>query len=524
MKTKSRENSPKHWLSFILFAAAIAPPHVFAGPSEAESSSEIRIAEALSDSFRRAVEMARPSIVTIQAVNQETKSDATGLIVDSNGGILTSHHAVEDAEAVFVVLADGRRFPVSEIRSDAWSDLALLRIEDAGELTEARMGGSDAVDIGDWVISAGNSFGLGFSASPGIVSATQRELADHNFPLLQTTAPSNPGSSGGPVLNLRGEVVGICEGGYSVRGGFDGVSFAIPVDVAKFVIRELAKNGTVRWPYLGIYFDTLAPDVAEGLGHPASQGGVILTNVITDSPASRAGLQIGDVITLFDGKPVAGAGSLISALWRAEISEQTKVTILRGNEQLDLSVQLGILPTTIKTQQEESENGVADDPAEVYRAPQVGLSVTKLPSEGSADAISPPRHGVLVQGVAAQSAAHYSGIHPGTVISHVGTQAISDLNEFKKVMKNRSGEAATVLLVQCTICGDHFFAIPPKPPSLPDSSSQQKREELLHSHQRPEPHLLGTPLPRASREIAPPPIKTAPSGAASSHSFHANWR
>ena len=468
-------------LSLTLLVVIVTPVDVPAGPPDPEPSSERGVAEALSESFRHAVEVARPSIVTVRTVDRRPESDeapeayrtgnATGVIVDRSGSVLTSHHAVSDTEVAFVVLADGREFPVTEIRSDARSDLALLRIRDAGDLPEARLGESESVEVGDWVIAAGDSFGLGFSANPGTVSAKQRELDGEELLLLQTNAPSNPGNSGGPLLNLKGEVVGICEGGYSVQGGFDGVSFAVPVDAAKFVVRELTENGTVRWPYLGVHFETLSPDVAGELGCPAGQTGAVVTRVVPDTPAARADFRVGDVITLFAGEQVRDAAGLISALQRSAAGESVEVASLRNGSTSKRQVRLGVLPRSDEAEQRERDE-VADDPAESYDEHDLGLSVTDLPGEDSPENKFPPDlRGVLINRVESRSAARYLGVHPGSVITHVGTEPVRDLAAFKTIMGKRPEGEGAVVLIWCDDCGEHFYAIRPSQARLPDRIS-----------------------------------------------------
>ena len=472
---------PSRRLSLTLLAVVVTPAYVPAGPPDPEPPSDIRVAEALSAAFRHAVQVARPSIVTVRTVDRRPESDeapeayrtgnATGVIVDGSGGVLTSHHAVADAEVAFVELADGREFPVTEIRSDARSDLALLRIRDAGELPEARLGESESVEVGDWVIAAGDSFGLGFSANPGTVSAKQRELAGEEVLLLQTNAPSNPGNSGGPLLNLRGEVVGICEGGYSVQGGFDGVSFAVPIDVAKFVARELAEHGVVRWPYLGVHFETLSPDVAQELGCPAEQTGAVVTRVVPGTPAAEAGFRVGDVITLFAGEEIRDAAELISAIERSPAGEPVDVAALRDGATAKRQVRLGVLPRSDETEQRQPAEAV-DDPAESYNDRKLGLSVTNLPAEEPAERNFPPDlQGVLINRVESRSAARYLGVHPGTVITHVGSEPVRNLDGFKTIMDKRPEGEGAVVLIWCDDCGEHFFALRPAFARLPDRVS-----------------------------------------------------
>lgn len=459
---------PFKWRSpcFLLVLVIGAPIPAVAAPPESERSTDIQFAEAQSRSFRHAIKTARPSIVTVRTVERQPASEqapeayrpgnGTGVIVDRTGGILTNFHAVVDAEVVSVVLADGREFPATEIRGDAWSDLALIRIDDAGELPEARLGESENAELGDWVIAAGDSFGLGFSANPGTISAMQRELAGKNLLLLQTNAPTNPGNSGGPLLNLRGEVIGICEGGYSVQGGFDGVSFAIPIDVAKFVVQELATNKTVRWPYLGIHFETLSPSVAHELGYRAGQTGAIVTRVDANAPAARAGLQVGDIVTFFASDSIADAAGLVALIQRTRVGESVEVTLLRDHATMTCPVMVETFPETPEFAHSDSHGKVGNELTESDEQEAFGMSVTDLPDKFK---LPPDVQGVFIKQVESGSAARYMGVHPNSVITHIGAQPVRDLDAFKAILKNRGDSQGVALLIWCGDCGEHFFAI-----------------------------------------------------------------
>lgn len=433
-------------------------------------------ARALSNSFRRAIGAARPSIVSIRTVGRWRDAEAaaegfrsgyaTGLVVERSGGVLTSYHAVADVDAVFVTLPDGRELPASEIRLDPWSDLALVRVRDAGELAEARWADSDAVEVGDWVIAAGNSFGLGFSANPGTVSGKNREMAEANLLLLQTNAPSNPGNSGGPLLNLRGEVVGISEGAYSVEGGFDGVAFAIPSAAARFVARELAENGQVRWPYLGVSFETLSPNVAAGLGLPAGLSGAIVSGVVADGPAAKAGLRVGDVITECGGREIRDAAGFIAAIQTAEIGRDFMLEAWREGSATERRVRPGVIsrnerPRAATDPGEEPEQGGPVEPkGEVFVDSPLGIAVSDLPEDR--DGVTRELSGVLVTDVKPNTPAHYLRVHPGTVVTHVGLDPVSNVADFRRRSLARPDGTGAVLLVSCADCGDHFFALRPE--------------------------------------------------------------
>ena len=472
------------FISILLIGPANPELGAFADPPEHKQTEEIQVAESLSRSFRHAMKLAQPSVVSIRTVSAEPKQreklggyeygDATGVVVDRTGGILTNWHVIKDAEAVFVQLADGREFPATKIQSDAWSDLALVRITGAGELPEARLGNSDQIELGDWVVAAGNSFGLGVSMNPGTVSAKLRKIADTNVLLLQTNAATNPGASGGPLLNLRGEVVGINEGAYSMHGGFDGIGFAIPVNVAKFVVKELAANGFVRWPYLGISCETLSRDVARKLGMPVGLEGVILTHVDGSTPAAEAGLQVGDVMTLFGGKPIRNETEIHLEVERAPLNRPVEIGLMRNGTLIKRSVQLQGKKMVDSVERADSQStrepvrNVSNIHSEVYSEKQFGLSVMDLPARRLLGSdFEQDLEGVYVTGVQPRSAACFRGVEPGTVIMRVGTEPVRNLGEFKLAMRKESPKEDILLLVYCPCCGSRFIVLNSHPPLLP---------------------------------------------------------
>jgi serine protease Do len=231
---------------------------------------------------------------------QGSACSGTGVIIDERGYIVTCHHVVTGADAVFVKLEDGRRFVAKAINSDPFTDLAVLRIEGAGHLTVATLAPSDKLDVGDWVVSVGTPYGLANSVSAGIVSAVDREIPEvPRTRLIQTDAASNPGNSGGDLINLKGELIGITEGSYGASEAFQGITFAIPSDVVKDVVHKLIEHGEVRRAYLGCHTESLTPDIAVCVGLTNTQG-VIVTKVAADAPAVHAGIQSGDVLLRFD--------------------------------------------------------------------------------------------------------------------------------------------------------------------------------------------------------------------------------
>lgn len=434
------------------------------------------VARALSDAFRHAFAVIRPSVVTIRTVGKRDwadpadaaaggggPGDASGLVVEGSGGVLTSYHAVADADAIFVGLPDGREVPATEVRLDPRSDLALVRFRGGGDLPEARWADPGDVEVGDWVLAAGNAFGLGITANPGTLSDEGRAVAGSRVPLLQTNAPSNPGNSGGPVVNMKGQVVGVSEGAFSAEGGSAGIALAIPADTARFVAAELRDHGRVRWPYLGLGFETAKPDVLAALRQPAGLKGAMVTGVAAGAPAARAGLLVGDVVTRCGGRPVGDAPALLAAIQGAAVGEPLPVEAVRNGRAVRREVRPELLPNSETPTATTAPPPDSPDRAEAegrFTDAELGVTVADLPDDPKdlTDGVS----GVLVTAVTPGSPAQYLGVHPGGVVTHVGSDAVPDVESFKQRSLARPAGAGAVLLVRCPVCGDHFLALRPE--------------------------------------------------------------
>jgi serine protease Do len=312
----------------------------------------------LSLSFRAAADRVVPSVVAIQSTIASEDSEpmdrlfgrdrreggtalGSGVIIDSSGLILTNRHVVAHGALVIVQLNDGRRFRVTNVRADSSSDLAVVEVKPDKPLPVARLGNSDLMEIGDWVIAVGNPFGLTETVTAGIVSAKDRGLGiSTRDAFLQTDAAINPGNSGGPLVNLRGEVIGINTAISSTTGGFQGVGFAIPVNSVRWVAQQLIETGHVRRAYLGVAIRELTPPLATQLDVDRSLKGVVVTGVEDDSPGAEAGLKPGDVIVAFQGEPIHTARQLQTKVERSETSHTSDITIVRAGEEQQLKVAL----------------------------------------------------------------------------------------------------------------------------------------------------------------------------------------
>lgn len=339
-------------------------------PEHTEQQKEaIASAEVVSRSFREASRLVLPSVVTIQRTapgrsggpsddaslddflnrffgdmetlpNRRQVSLGSGVIIDKTGIILTNAHVVGNGQGTIVVrLHDGRKFEAVDVKTDPKTDLAVLRIRGAGHLPAASLGNSDNLQIGDWVIAVGNPFGLSETVTAGIISAKGRGLGiTEQEGFLQTDAAINPGNSGGPLVNLRGQVVGIATAISTTTGGYQGIGFAIPINVARWVSEQLITKGEVTRAYLGVGIAELNPDLASELGLDKQTSGVVVTQVYPDSPADKAGLKRGDVIVEFAGRRITSPPEVQDAVQQSPIGSEQRLTAIRNGKRINLDV------------------------------------------------------------------------------------------------------------------------------------------------------------------------------------------
>ncbi len=271
---------------------------------------------------------------------RESRSLGSGFIISEDGYILTNAHVVEDAKEILVRLADKREFTATVIGTDARTDVALIRIEATG-LPAVVMGDPEQLKVGEWVLAIGSPFGFEHTVTAGIVSAKGRSLPDENFvPFIQTDVAINPGNSGGPLFNLRGEVVGINSQIYSQTGGFMGLSFAIPIDVAMDVQRQLRDSGRVRRGRIGVGIQEVTRALAETFGLERPEGALV-SSIDPEGPAARAGVELGDVIVDFDGKRVVSSRELPRIVAQGRPGSPAVMGVMRDGKRVELSVTLG---------------------------------------------------------------------------------------------------------------------------------------------------------------------------------------
>lgn len=354
------------------------------------------------------------------------QSLGSGFIISDDGYLLTNHHVIVDADKVIVRLADRRELEAEVIGSDKRSDVALLKI-DADHLPTVKLGASRELEVGEWVLAIGSPFGFDHSVTAGIVSATERALANETYvPFIQTDVAINPGNSGGPLFNLDGEVIGINSQIYTRSGGFMGLSFAIPIDVAMDVAEQLKTNGYVTRGWLGVIIQEVNRDLAEsfGLKKPA---GALVAKVLPNSPAEKAGLQEGDVILKFEGFDVVRSSDLPHHVGRVKPGEKAKVEIVRAGKPEVMRVEIGKLPNQEELAQSSLKKPQADN------SNRLGIDVVGLDQKRKDKwQVST---GVVVRRVLPGAGAE-AGLMVGDVITMLNGEQIQSVGQFSQVTES----------------------------------------------------------------------------------------
>ena len=398
---------------------------------------ELDESDPMFDFFRKFI----PRIPEYPGPDPDNQSLGSGFIISPDGYILTNAHVVESAEEIKVRLADKREFDAVVIGADARSDVALIRIE-AKDLPHVVLGDPEALKVGEWVLAIGSPFGFEQSVTAGIVSAKGRSLPDENFvPFIQTDVAINPGNSGGPLFNLRGEVIGINSQIYSRTGGFMGLSFAIPIDVAMDVQQQLRTKGRVERGRIGVSIQEVTRDLADSFGLPRAAGALV-SAVEPESPAAKAGIEQGDVIVRFNGRGVENSADLPRIVAAAQPGARVAVEIFRGGQSRSLTVDVG------EWQDPEAEpegNPAASSGAAPNR---LGLELAvPTPAQRRERAIE---RGLIVQ--RAQGTAARAEIVPGDLVLAVvvgGRQvALDKLEDFDRIAAERKPGQQVTLLVR----------------------------------------------------------------------------
>lgn len=351
-------------------------------------------------------------------VPQPRASVGSGFIISADGYIVTNAHVVEEMSNISIGLSDRTEVPAQLIGSDKRSDIALLKIKPSANLPTVKIGDSNKVKVGQWVLAIGSPFGFNSTASQGIISALGRNLPTDNYiPFIQTDAAVNPGSSGGPLFNLDGEVIGVNSQIYSRSGGYQGVSFAIPIAVVMEVVEQLKTDGKVERGWLGVMIQEVTPELAQSFGLDKPHGALV-GQVLPDSPAQKAGVKAGDIIVTFNNQLVHFSSDLPLMVGRTRPGTNVPLAVVREGKEQTLNLQIEQLP-------DESKLSSAMTGEAPPTTNQLGVTVTDLPPEKRKS----NETGVLVKEVNEGPAAT-AGIRPGDIIIRLNNEEVKETNQF----------------------------------------------------------------------------------------------
>lgn len=368
----------------------------------------------------------------------ESKSLGSGFIITSDGYILTNTHLVDSAEEITVKLTDKREFRAKLIGADRKTDIALLKIDAAG-LPKVTQGDPNKLKVGEWVVAIGSPFGFENSVTAGIVSAKGRSLAQENFvPFIQTDVAINPGNSGGPLFNMKGEVVGINSQIYSRTGGFMGLSFAIPIDVATDISNQLIAHGKVSRGRIGVLIQEVTKELAESFGLPKPNGALV-ASVQKDGPADKAGIEARDVILKFDGKPVNASGDLPRIVGSTKPGSKVQVQVWRNGSTKELTVAVDEVAPEERVAGRGGKRGKPSDAAN-----RIGLALSELTAEQKQQLDI--ENGLLVEDMLPGIASR-AGVRPGDVILSINNQDVKTVEQFNQLLnKVEKGRNIAILV------------------------------------------------------------------------------
>jgi serine protease Do len=390
---------------------------------------------------------------------RRVQSLGSGFIVDAAGYVVTNNHVIDGADEITVILDDGAEMKATLVGTDEKTDLALLKVSSKTALPTAKMGDSDKARVGEWVMAIGDPFGLGGTVTTGIISARNRDInAGAYDDFIQTDAPINRGNSGGPLFNMYGEVIGVNSAIYSPTGGSVGIGFAIPINAAKNVIAQLRAGGIVRRGWLGVRIQEVTDELAESLGLDRGRGALI-SGMDQNGPAQKAGLQNGDVVLTFDGKPVPDNRALPRMVADAQIGKAVNVEILRRGQRRSVSVTVQRL-----VEDDQKLASASPDSSKQKQAPRgptvTNLGMTVAPITGESRRryrLDDKVQGVVVTDVDADSPAGQKNIRSGDVITEVAQEKVTSPEDFTAKLEAERRAGHRIVLIQVSRGGELTF-------------------------------------------------------------------
>ncbi|MDQ1210233.1 serine protease Do [Acinetobacter baylyi] len=361
-------------------------------------------------------------VIPQQQAPQEKTGYGSAFFISKDGYLLTNHHVVEDASRITITLNDRREIDAKVVGSDERTDVALLKVE-GNNYPALKIGNVDQLKVGQPVLAIGSPFGFDYSASAGIVSAKSRNMiGETSVPFIQTDVALNPGNSGGPLFNQQGEVVGVNSRIFSGTGGYMGLSFSIPIDVAMDVAQQLKTTGKVTRSYLGVMLQDIDRNLADAYNLPKPEGSLI-NQVAPNSPAAKAGLKAGDIIMKYNGSPISRTSQLLNYLNRTMPKQVIQLEILRDGKPYNISATLTTAP---------DDTPATGEKASAANGPLLGMAIRNLTE--TEQARLDVRGGIFVEDVTRGGLAAMSNIMPGDVITQVNSTAILNTNDFSKAV------------------------------------------------------------------------------------------
>ncbi len=382
-----------------------------------------------------------------QRPRRNESAQGSGFIIDDKGLIVTNNHVIAGASSITVVLHDGKTLQATLVGADAKTDLALLKVKTDIKLKAVNWGNSDAVKVGNWAMAIGNPFGLVNTVTVGIVSARARDINAGPFDdFIQTDASINRGNSGGPLFNLKGQVIGVNTAIYSPSGGSVGIGFAIPSALAENIVEQLEEYGRTIRGWLGVRIQTVTEDLAASLGLDRPYGALV-ASVIPDSPAEKAGIKAGDVILDFNGSDVTEMRKLPRLVAETKVNSKSNVTIWRNEKKKSLNVVIAEMKEERREIEESKENTVPDTLQTDY-IEQLGITLSSITQDVRMRQNIPENvSGLLVTKVEQNTDAEIKGIRPGDIIQEINQSSVTDINTFRKTVNSLKGSKKGVLLL-----------------------------------------------------------------------------
>lgn len=419
----------------------------------------VQQAESLSAAFRYASERVLPTVVKIKSATKARRivqdrsngfgpqledffggsqmylppssGTGSGVIIDGNGTILTNNHVVANADEVTVELQDGREFRAADIRTDQSTDLAIIKIKPDSPLPFAKMGDSDRLQIGDWVLAIGNPFEFEASVSAGIISGKGRSLNSvQRTTYLQTDAAINPGNSGGPLVNLRGEIVGINTAIASKTGAFNGIGFAIPVNLAKWVSTQLVRDGKVRRAWLGVGIRPVTHQIRSALDLSKQTQGVLIGEVRHGAPSDRGGILPGDVIVRVGGQPVASSPELQRVVEKCPLGSTISVDVIRDGKPATVRIRTETLPPA---EARTTRRRILRLPPSEFEIPDLGIQLSRIDESEARRRGLKSESGMMITNAAKPVAD--LGLRRGSIIYQIGDDRIRDQNDLDRALE-----------------------------------------------------------------------------------------